>query len=51
MDYTATDTKTPYTYDFEPADAGKTAYYWVRWVNPKGEPGPWGAMVSATITG
>jgi len=51
MDYITTDTRTPYTYDFEPADAGKTAYYWLRWVNSKGDPGPWSAMVSATITG
>ncbi len=47
----ATDTKTPYTYEFDAADAGKTAYYWCRWVNTKGEPGPWSVMVSATITG
>jgi len=47
----ASDSKTPYSFEFEPADAGKTAYYWVRWVNTKGEPGPWGVMVSATITG
>ena len=51
MRYTATDTKTPYRFDFEPGDAGKTAYWWLRWVNTKGEVGPWSAVVSATITG
>ena len=49
--YTGTDTKTPYRFDFEPSDAGKTAYWWLRWVNTKGEVGPWSAVVSATITG
>jgi len=47
----ATDTRTPYTYEFDPADVGKTAYYWLRWVNTRGVVGPWGVMVSATITG
>jgi len=36
---------------FDPADAGKTAYYWLRWENTKGEIGPWSAVASATITG
>lgn len=51
MHQITTDTKTPYLYEFDAADAGKTAYYWCRWVNTKGEVGPWCVMVSATITG
>ncbi len=51
LHYLATDTRTPYVAQFEPADAGKNAYYWLRWENTKGETGPWSAMVSATITG
>ena len=51
LTYLSTDTKTPYTYDFDPPDVGKTAYYWLRWENTTGETGPWSAMVSATITG
>jgi hypothetical protein len=43
------DTATPYVYDFDPADAGKTAYWMLRWVNPKGEAGPWGVVVSGKI--
>ncbi len=51
LHFLATDTRTPYVAQFEPADAGKTAYYWLRWENNKGETGPWSAPLSATITG
>ena len=51
LHYLATDTRTPYIAQFDAADAGKTAYYWLRWENTKGETGPWSAAVSATITG
>ncbi|MBC8128643.1 MAG: hypothetical protein H8M99_16010 [Gloeobacteraceae cyanobacterium ES-bin-144] len=51
LNYLATDTRTPYVAQFDAADAGKTAYYWLRWENTKGETGPWSAVVSATITG
>jgi hypothetical protein len=27
----------------------KLAYYWPRWVNTKGEPGPWSEPASATV--
>ena len=47
--FLALDTKTPYTDVHAAADAGKTAYYMVRWVNAKGEVGPWGDVVSAKI--
>jgi hypothetical protein len=43
------DTATPYVYDFDPADAGKMAYWMLRWVNPRGEAGPWGPVVSGKI--
>lgn len=47
--FLAHDTRTPYT-DVHPAsDAGKTAYYMVRWLNTKLEPGPWGDVISAKI--
>jgi len=51
MSFLATDTKTPYVAHYAGADANKTAYYMLRWVNAKGEPGPWSAVVSATIGG
>ena len=37
-----------FTYDAE--DAGKTAYYCIRYENSKGEAGPWGPIFSAVIT-
>lgn len=48
--YLALDTRTPYTVEFEAADAGKTAYYMLRWISTRGDTGPWSATVSGTIT-
>jgi len=48
--YLATDTRTPYTAEYEGADGGKVAHYMLRWVNTRGERGPWSQTVSATIT-
>jgi hypothetical protein len=45
------DTSTPYLVQFTGDEAGKTAYYMLRWVNSKGEQGPWSQTASATITG
>jgi hypothetical protein len=45
------DTRTPYVAEYGGEDGGKTAYYMLRWVNSKGEQGPWSQTVSATITG
>lgn len=50
LHFLATDTRTPYVAQFDQADGGKTAYYWLRWENTKGECGPWSATVSATIS-
>ncbi len=47
--YIATDTQTPYLYKFDGKDAGKAAYYWLRWENTRGETGPWSDAVMATI--
>ncbi len=49
--YLATDTRSPYVAGFDGANGGKTAYYMLRWVNTRGETGPWSQTVSATITG
>lgn len=35
--------------DFPSADAGKTAYYALRWVSTRGEKGPWSEVCSATV--
>lgn len=34
---------------FKPADGGKLAVYMTRWVNSRGEPGPWSEMAQATV--
>lgn len=44
-------TKNSATIEYTSADAGKTAYYNLRWVNSRKEKGPWSETVSATITG
>ena len=49
--YVATDTATPYLAEYPGTDAGKTAHYWLRWLNTRSEPGPWSDTVSATIPG
>ena len=48
--YLALDTRSPYTVEFDAADAGKTAYYMLRWISTRAETGPWSATVSGTIT-
>jgi hypothetical protein len=47
--FVAVDTNQPYVLDFDATDGGKTAYYWLRWVNPTGERGPWSEQAAATI--
>jgi hypothetical protein len=51
LHFVAMDTATPYVRDYDGADGNKTAHYMLRWVNSKGESGPWSQTVSATITG
>jgi hypothetical protein len=51
LKFLATDTATPYVAIYDGANGGKTAHYMLRWVNRKGETGPWSQTVSATITG
>ncbi|MDT5123620.1 MAG: hypothetical protein QOC96_3102 [Acidobacteriota bacterium] len=48
--YLATDTRSPYLVEFDAADAGKTAYYLLRWISTRGETGPWSQTFSGTIT-
>jgi hypothetical protein len=49
LTFLALDTSTPYTVEFLEADAGQTAHYMLRWVNTRGERGPWSETASATI--
>jgi hypothetical protein len=41
----------PYVVKYDATKAGKTAYYWLRWTNRKGETGPWSIVISAMIVG
>lgn len=47
--FVAVDTNAPFVLNFTSEDGGKTAYYWLRWVSPTGERGPWGEQAQATI--
>lgn len=51
MHLQAVDRSAPYLMEFDGADAGKTAWWALRWVNTKGDHGPWSATVNATIPG
>lgn len=42
-------TRTEYTARFTPADNGKTATYFARWTNFRGEPGPWSPAATMPI--
>ncbi|NUQ10425.1 MAG: hypothetical protein HUU24_15360, partial [Phycisphaerae bacterium] len=44
-----TDTRTPYLATFDGADGGKPAHYMLRWINTKGQPGPWSETATATV--
>ncbi len=51
LTYVATDTATPYVVKFDGTKAGKMVYYWLRWVNTRGECGPWSITVNAMVMG
>ena len=42
-------TRRPYAADYPGTDANKIAHYMLRWVNTRGEKGPWSETASATI--
>lgn len=41
--------RSPCAAEFGPGDGGKTAHYMLRWVNRRGERGPWSETASATL--
>ncbi len=49
LTFLALDTRTPYTAKYVGADANKVAHYMLRWVNTRGQKGPWSETASATI--
>jgi hypothetical protein len=42
-------TRTSHTFEFTGDKQGERVYFCLRWENPKGEKGPWGAITSAVI--
>lgn len=44
-------TRQPFVVNWAAGDVGKTAYYYARWQNAKGEVGPWSLVASFTIAG
>ncbi|MDR3653968.1 MAG: hypothetical protein P4L34_13485 [Paludibacter sp.] len=51
MNFQGTCSASPFEVKFDSSKAGKTAWYWLRWVNRKGEAGPWSTPISAMIVG
>lgn len=49
MSYVQTSSRTPAVVDHADGDAGKMAYYRLRWVNSRGETGSWSDVFQATI--
>ena len=47
----AMESRPPHRNDFEPADLGKPVHYALRWINTKGDPGPWSQIYSAVVPG
>ena len=49
LSYIITATRTPFVKTFDGNDAGKRVYYQFRWVNTRGEQGPWSNVISAMV--
>jgi len=47
--YIATDTKSPYLWEFDPEDLGKEAHWIGEWENTRGEVGPISETATATV--
>jgi hypothetical protein len=51
LSYLGISTSYAYTATYEGKQANIMAYYWLRWVNTRGERGPWSTTVSSIIVG
>jgi len=51
LGYLGVSTTSAYTATYEGKQANTMAYYWLRWVNTRGEHGPWSTTVSSIIVG
>jgi len=45
------DTRSPFVVSFPISDVGKPVYYHLRWINKRGQPGPWSITVNAVVGG
>jgi len=51
LSYLGVSTTYAYTTTYEGKQSNTMAYYWLRWVNTRGEYGPWSTTVSSIIVG
>ena len=51
LTFLATNTASPYVATFDGVHVGKTVWYRLRWVNTRGEHGPWSSVISSTVVG
>ena len=49
LEFVSEFTRTRMTLDYQMAQGGLTVYYQARWVGTRGDSGPWGELVSATV--
>lgn len=49
LTHTTFSTRSPYTFEFEENQRGKTVYFRLRWENMRGRKGPWGEIVNAIV--
>ena len=49
LEFLALDTRTPYLAEYAGAQGNLVAHYMLRWVNSRGQKGPWSETASATI--
>jgi len=51
LTYLGNASKSPQMEEYTGAQAGQMVWYWLRWVNTRGDKGPWSEPASATIAG
>lgn len=49
LEFVSEFTRARMTLDYQMSQGGQTVYYQARWVSMRGDSGPWGEMVSATV--
>jgi len=49
LDFLSMTTKPTFRAEIKPGEGGKTAVYMARWINTRGEKGPWSEIATATV--